>query len=576
MNNKKRILLMISVMFLGISISFAYYVVKYIFNGEGAKIDTTTIVLEDSTVTVEGNIDLGTGSDIAEVMPGHKFASKIKVTATGPDAFVMYNLIWTGNDDYGNNGKGVNNLSTPLNYTVYRTKDSTIEVDIKCYEKQGFVDNLLAISEICNVTNEDELGEAVATGQIPVGKNTVTLALDEEIISTNAGTVVYYHIIVEYPDTNTNQSADMELTGNVIEGIVTVEASKNSGAPGDAKDVILLNIPNIIETEPDFSEAATEETIGVIYKEVIDDTSTALTNATTPKVRATLLSETEDNVTYYFRGAPTDNYVKFAGFYWRIIRINENGSIRMIYAGDAEVIDALTEEKDGITKYDVLANGYDDSVNEVPYTQIGSSKFNNDRKVADTEFLGSLIKDMLDKWYEDNLIAYTGYMDEYSGFCSDDSYSSHGYCRDDGGVDGCWDWVDYYDYGSYIRLYSNIPNPTFKCPNSWDLNTVNNDLNVGNRALTYPIGLITADEVAYAGGVFYNAKHYLNTGNRYWTISPAFFDGEMEGPQNFAIHEQMYHESPIHSLGVRPVINLSPNVSLGGNGTIESPYVVAN
>ena len=71
---------------------------------------------------------------------------------------------------------------------------------------------------------------------------------------------------------------------------------------------------------------------------------------------------------YYFRGTPDNNYVKFAGYYWRILRINGDGSIRMIYAGDADVIDALEN------KEEVLANGYNDGSTD--YTQIGTSYYN--------------------------------------------------------------------------------------------------------------------------------------------------------------------------------------------------------
>ena len=71
---------------------------------------------------------------------------------------------------------------------------------------------------------------------------------------------------------------------------------------------------------------------------------------------------------YYFRGTPDNNYVKFAGFYWRILRMNGDGSIRMIYAGDADVIDSLEN------KAEVLANGYNDG--DTDYTQIGTSYYN--------------------------------------------------------------------------------------------------------------------------------------------------------------------------------------------------------
>ena len=71
---------------------------------------------------------------------------------------------------------------------------------------------------------------------------------------------------------------------------------------------------------------------------------------------------------YYYRGNVENNWVKFAGYYWRILRINGDGSIRMIYAGDASVIDTLSN------KSDVLKNGYNDSSTD--YTQIGTSAYN--------------------------------------------------------------------------------------------------------------------------------------------------------------------------------------------------------
>ena len=81
---------------------------------------------------------------------------------------------------------------------------------------------------------------------------------------------------------------------------------------------------------------------------------------------------------YYFRGNVENNWVKFANSYWRIIRINGDNTIRMIYAGDASVIDALEN------KEEVLKNGYNDSSTD--YTQIGTSAFNS--SYADNTFVG--------------------------------------------------------------------------------------------------------------------------------------------------------------------------------------------
>ena len=101
----------------------------------------------------------------------------------------------------------------------------------------------------------------------------------------------------------------------------------------------------------------------------VNDDGTVTVNSA-ESTNAYLCSAPDDyGTSYYFRGTPKNNYVKFAGFYWRILRINGDGSIRMIYAGDADVIDSLEN------KAEVLANGYDDGSTD--YTQIGTDEYNS-------------------------------------------------------------------------------------------------------------------------------------------------------------------------------------------------------
>ena len=74
------------------------------------------------------------------------------------------------------------------------------------------------------------------------------------------------------------------------------------------KDAILAG--KDIQERTSFNSVLTTNTNGIIYQE-----------------------ETSDGTTYYFAGNTTENWVSFAGYYWRIIRVNEDGSIRMIYNG---------------------------------------------------------------------------------------------------------------------------------------------------------------------------------------------------------------------------------------------------
>ena len=120
--------------------------------------------------------------------------------------------------------------------------------------------------------------------------------------------------------------------------------------------------------------------------------------------------------------------------------------------------------------------------------------------------------------------------------------------------------------------------PQFACPNaSNDLFTLKTGTK-GNKALTNPIGLITADEVAYAGGVnsTTNSTYYLYTGSDYWIISPQLF-------QNLAYEYTVSSNGNLfgsslnnRDFGVRPVINLKSTVEIeeGGIGTASNPYVI--
>lgn len=121
-------------------------------------------------------------------------------------------------------------------------------------------------------------------------------------------------------------------------------------------------------------------------------------------------------------------------------------------------------------------------------------------------------------------------------------------------------------------------NPTFLCSQVNDLFTYNLATK-GNKMLSYPVGLITADEVIFAGGYSQvaNANYYLNIGVPFWTMSPYHYHVE-----HYAVQFGVYADGRLQWLlgneiehGVRPVINLRSDIQiLDGDGTIDNPYVV--
>ena len=263
--------------------------------------------------------------------------------------------------------------------------------------------------------------------------------------------------------------------------------------------------------------------------------------------------KTEDNLgtSYYFRGAVTNNYVSFAGYYWRIIRINGDGSIRIIYDGKSAHAngESSSDRQTGTSAYN---SSYNQSY-YVGYTY----QANAQRPSSQNSGTASTIKGVLDSWYSTNI----------SGKSFDDKVvSTPGFCNDRNTRSGD-SWVSSgttFYYAPYERVYT-TRQPSLQCSNTNDIYTTK-------------VGLITADEVMLAGGVggTNNTSYYLYTGQTYWTMSPSYFDST--GTASVFIvgsFGDLNIWNVTSTSGVRPVLNLSADVTLTGSGTQTDPYVVS-
>ena len=279
---------------------------------------------------------------------------------------------------------------------------------------------------------------------------------------------------------------------------------------------------------------------------------------------------TNEGTTYYYRGSVENNYVQFAGYYWRVIRINEDGSIRIIY-------DGTTPHKNGESSTD----------RQIGVSQINTSNTRNEY-VGYTYALdnahgittSSTIKQANDSFYESHLADYAEYIDTESGFCGDRSPLNN----QSGVGTGT---VTTYNKG-YLRMVRSTP--SLNCENINDLYT-HTSSSKGNKALTYPIGLITMDEVILAGtggGVFdgsYNQQKsapdtYLMMGSAFWTMTPAGGYNPFGNTGWFAIvfivraSGQIDDNTTTGSYGLRPTINLKSTVNIVGSGTISDSYKI--
>ena len=307
--------------------------------------------------------------------------------------------------------------------------------------------------------------------------------------------------------------------------------------------------------------------------------------------------EDEDGVSYYFRGAVTNNNVQFGEYtsdyyvynyvnryfqsleacqensssscsesdrvklasagdkmYWKIVRVNGDGSLRLIYNGTS----VSPDNSD-------LAHSY----------AVGVSPYNLDRD--DPKYAGytydngtdSFIKKEVDTWYN-NALGSSIYDSKVIGgrFCSDSSgykpASEYGFS----GMDGMNIFASHGRLGQAFASYAKPNNPTLKCPST-------SESYGGSYRLK--AGLITADELVLGGeNLRVTTDTYLNPGDSemyYWSMTPATFIGYA-----FVWYESgdFSSNNVNYSRAVRPVINVTTdNGFTSGDGTASNPYVLS-
>ncbi len=342
----------------------------------------------------------------------------------------------------------------------------------------------------------------------------------------------------------------ISLKGN----LVWKSGNGSSASPYEVEDLpltlsekLLADNPTV-KTRTDFSTTYTETNIGTLYK-----------------ATEIIAGSTSEDV-YYFAGNAKNNWVKFRGFYWRIIRTNHDGSVRLLYSGTSH----------NTTSGHIGTSAFNSTYNDpmyVGYMYGTSGSLASNR----TNTNPSTIKAKIDDWYSTNLSSYTKYISTEAVYCNDRELASgQTYSTTSSS----------FDYASWGRLYTN-KTPTYNCTNEKDAFS-------GSRVeakLTYPIGLMTADEIAYAGGKAYTdlsnpyAWYVLNsaggsiTGSTWWWfLSPSDWTG------NYSAVWIVGGSSNPGSLrgarvgdanGVRPVISLKGNlVWKSGDGSPENPYEI--
>ncbi len=261
---------------------------------------------------------------------------------------------------------------------------------------------------------------------------------------------------------------------------------------------------------------------------------------------------------YFYRGNILNNYVVLKNMCFKIIRTNEDGSIKLRYNGTYE--NGICTDNNTLTS--LYNNTYNDNAyigymmgikNECITGTCKSKENSNSYENAHKNTYNSTIKTVVDSWYEENIIKNN--LENYikdTIYCNDRSLNSGK------------------GYSNYISSYNvtKREKPIYKCINQNDKFGVN----VGNKSLKYPVSILTIDEAKYAGlTTEANETNFLNTQNSSWLMGSSFIDSNKiyldikDGYIDGKINNEKY---------VYPVISLKEDVKVTGNGLYNDPYIV--
>jgi len=528
----------------------------------GYAVFSTNLVI-NGTANIESNWSVEF-TKIEQVSKTSGVTIKATPTATGTSATFNVDLTSPGDK---------------IEYKITVTNKGTLNAIIKDIKASETGSDAI-IFEITNIKVGDKLSAKAST------TFNVTISYDNSITSQPNITDNKLTIAIDYV-----QDVGQTITSENIDVTPTRLYSK----------ILAANTPQS-DANIDFSKTSAQDgTKGLYY------TST----------------NTEDNKTvYYFRGAVENNYVSFGTYkegysytnvsgetitvaagdpiIWRIVRINEDGSIRLIkqdgvsksalnqydtdyrfdnaYVGYMYGLTGLTDDdnQEKCVTYDSVNDVAVDSTStyktESACVSAGGKWTANAYEATHANVVSSTIKKALDTWYTKHLSSYSGMFSQNAGFCNDRSVADkpNTWSSDDTAL-GFGTNVTIYRPAN--RIYEN-KNPQFVCPQTNDLFTLSTS-SKGNKALTNPIGLLTADEVVYAGETTRsNHNYYLSNNDNWWIMSPY---GNSLSIIVFYFDIGLIDVNVYEYSGVRPVVSLQSNVEIisnGADGSIDKPYVI--
>lgn len=515
-NKKKSIIIALTILFIvSVSLTFAYFTAQLSGDNKttvkvSSKVQTSLVFNKGDNLSLELGIDNlydGAGNVISVTNPSVSLSAPELVTEKYSIYFNITNNTFVHTTD--------EKLPEMILTILDENNNPITSIEGLTYVTSGDVSGF-------DVTDKNGLFEVLIDDDITADNNTVTkdwfftltfINLDsDQVVNSNK---FFDSEILFQQDTMETESEGTALVSMILEhngGVDYIES----------------------KPEPDFSSSTVEDG----------------------------MFATEDNygTTYYYRGENVNNKLSFAGYDWNIVRINGDGTIRIVLSASSGVLGLSSSFNSNNDSYEY--SGY-------MYTLGEQHGLDND----------STIKINIDRWYEENL------KDEYSDYLADATYCYNriSYTESTGEnlATGVGTQVQYSK--SHVNLRNN--NPSLLCDVKADYYTVN-DVENGNGALTYPVALLTSDELVYAGeSLDYGVRSYYrvsHVGTYHWCGTPSAFTNEFTfgfatevefgGLDAYALD---FNGDGISADGdATVVVNLKADTIVSGTGTASDYYVV--
>ena len=564
MQKKQTILVVASLLVVVLSVTLAYFTAQII--GKGKDVLVTSADLKIVFTDTDGNIE---GNGITPGWSNSKtFTVKNESNGTYKYDIIMKDLVNTfktykylqykitstdggyNMTDYSYLPKSSTKEDVALAYEVSidKGKTHTYTIEIK-YANDESVDQSIDMGKSLSGTiyireftkPTMKLTDKLMADNPTIGTRTTFTAFTE----TNTGTL--YKATEQI---GTNPVKDVYyFAGNAKNNWVKFGKTTESSCTYKGKEVFIYNntgLKNVeTQTECETYSLCNSEALGPMLVE----NSSMCGNET-----GTILTE-----------KATWNGTSTKDIYWRITRTNADGSIKLLYAGTSP------DTTSGYIGMSAFNTTYNDPM-YVGYKYGTTGSLENNRLNTNN----STIKTFVDNWYKNNLTAYTKYLSNDAVYCNDRNLASgQTYSTTKG-----------FYYAPYERIDTN-QQPTYNCTNMSDAFSVNNT----SAKLDYPVGLMTIDELSYAGGESYTtltapyAWYYTNVNGKssygsgaFWALSSNYRDGS-----NLSVWVVGGSAHPGgldfnyvgNSIAVRPLVSLlSCNLISRGDGSPENPYVV--